>query len=206
MNGINGPILGGLGDVVGSSRNGIFYLKKKYKKRTTKITAKEKGNRSKFADAQFWLKPLLSFVKEGFKGYSTTSYGFIAAKSHLLRHAFEGQQPEIRINPALVQVSYGSLPLSADINVQLEDVNRLIFSWNPAYLDDAEPEDQVMLLAYDVENKSAFYTCTGQFRKTGSDVLEISEEPGKTYQIYFAFTAADRSSRSHSVYLGEINV
>ncbi len=206
INGINGPIKGKVGDVVGSSRNGVPYVKSKYKKRTKKISQQEKGNRNKFKEAQLWLKPLLPFVREGFKGYSQTSYGFIAAKSNLLLNAFEGEQPNIHINPALVQLSYGNLPVSADLAVTQVEPNVLKFTWNPGHLEGAHPDDQVMLLAYDVENKTAFYTITGQFRKIGSDLMRITAETGKTYHIYVAFTAADRSRQSSSVYLGEISV
>jgi len=55
-NGINSPIQGKVGTVVGSSWKGIPYVKSAYKKRTKKISKKEAGNRSKFGEAQFWLK------------------------------------------------------------------------------------------------------------------------------------------------------
>ncbi len=76
------------GTVVGSSRNGIPYLKAKSKGRTPTVSDRELFNRKKFAAAQAWLKPLLNFVREGFRGYSQRSHGFIAAKSWLLKNAF----------------------------------------------------------------------------------------------------------------------
>ena len=76
------------------------YTKGSYKKRTGRASLQEKGNRNKFAMAQRWLKPVISFVREGFKNYSPTVEGFLAAKSWLLLHSFEGTQPDISINPA----------------------------------------------------------------------------------------------------------
>src|SRR6266699_2561699 len=125
INGINGDIWGTVGSVVCSSWKGEPHIKKKYKKRTKKITQKEKGNRNKFADSQFWLQPLLDFVREGFKGYTKRVEGFSAAKSYLSKNAFEGEQPNIRINPALVKVSYGDLPLSNDMAVGLTAPGKL---------------------------------------------------------------------------------
>src|SRR5882757_9493250 len=88
INGINGAIVGKVGTVIGSSRNGKPYVKGPYKKRTGKVSKAELANRGKFAVAQAWLKPLLKFVREGFRMYKMTSGAFVAAKSYLLRHAF----------------------------------------------------------------------------------------------------------------------
>src|SRR4051812_43503132 len=90
INGINGHIQGKVGAVIGSSWKGIPYVKGPYKPRTKKISKDEKNNRSKFAKAHYWLKPLVEFVRIGFKGYTPLVEGFIAAKSYLLKNAFEG--------------------------------------------------------------------------------------------------------------------
>jgi hypothetical protein len=81
ISGINGPIQGKIGTVIGSSRNGVPYVKGPYKNRTLKVSVKELANRKKFAAAQYWLSPILNFVHEGFKGFSQRSQGFVAAKS-----------------------------------------------------------------------------------------------------------------------------
>jgi len=204
--GINGPIQGKIGTVHGSSWKGIPYVKGPYKKRTKKVSKPEAANRNKFADAQAWLQPLTLFVRQGFKGFTDTVEGFIAAKSYLLKNAFEGVQPDIHINPALALVSFGDLPLSNDIAVEKTAEGQLLFTWDASYVSGASPHDQVMLLAYDIENAKAYHSITGQFRSTGADTLHIPVVAGKSYHLYFAFTAADRSRQSHSVYLGEIIV
>lgn len=204
--GINGPITGKVGAVVGSSWKGIPYLKAKYSKRTKNITEKELANRKRFAMAQAWLAPLLDFVREGFKGYSPLSEGFNAAKSYLMKNAMEGELFDITINPALVRVSSGDLPLPADITVQLKNENTIEFTWNPK-CDRERLYDQAMLLVYDIQHSKAYQRPTGDFRKTGKYDLTL-EDPfpkDRNYHIYFAMLASDRSSRSNSVYLGTIN-
>jgi len=205
INGINGPIVGKVGTVIGSSRNGKAYLKGPYDKRTAKVSKAELGNRSKFSQAQYWLKPLLKFVREGYGSYKMTSGAFVAAKSYLLLNAFEGVAPDRHINPALMKVSVGELPLSNDMAVAKTADNGLEFTWDNARVEGASLYDQVMLLAYDVDHKKAFFKTTGQFRSTGADALPVNPAPGITYHIYMAFTAADRSSRSDSVYMGTIS-
>src|SRR5690606_22476388 len=97
--------------VVGCTWKGIPYMRALPKKRTSKLSEAEIANRKRFGDAQIWLKPLLSFVRIGFKGFSPTVEGYVAAKSYLLRNAMEGEYPDFTINPAKMKLSYGNLPL-----------------------------------------------------------------------------------------------
>ena len=200
--GINGPVLGKLGSVIGSSRRGVTYLKGPYKKRTKKVSKKEMANRKKFAEAQSWLQPLLPFVREGFKGYNERSEGFVAAKSWLLKNAFEGEPDNKHINPALVVLSFGNLPLPVNISVDILATGGLQFTWDPTIPMGTHPRDQLMMLAYDIENKVCFFSTTGQFRAAGTDTLTIPTDKGRTYYVYAAFTASDRSRQAQSLYLG----
>lgn len=214
VSGINGPIKGKVGTVHGSSRHGKSYIKGPHKKRTIKVKAKEKQNRTKFADAQSWLKPITDYVRQGFNGftYKDASQGFVAAKSHLLLNAFEGTGDQRVINPALARVSYGSLPLADQIKVEKLDERTLKFSWENIWEAGMDAYDQAMLLAYDIENADACIRITGQFRQLGEDILQVNyprvrnqqEKKEKTFHCYFAFVAADRSRQSDSVYLGQI--
>src|ERR1700676_3698466 len=100
VNGINGPFVGKVGSVIGSSWKGVPYMKGVYKQRTGKVGPGEQANRNKFRLAKSWL----------------------------LLHSFEGIQPDISINPALVKLSHGSLPLSADLMVELINESQIKFS------------------------------------------------------------------------------
>src|SRR5450631_347373 len=202
IGGPNGQIQGKVGNFIGSSRNGIPYVKGLYKKRTLKVSEKELANREKFAAAQAWLAPVLDFVRVGFRGYSQRSQGFVAAKSWLLKNAFVNDGEELRIDPALVKVSSGDLPNPADISVSWTETEDLKFTWNTAN-DGSGFSDQIMMLAYDVEKPFALCKTTGQLRSTGEDMLKMDRSYGKNFQVYAAFNAADRSRQSESIYLGE---
>src|SRR5882724_11616532 len=107
INGINGPVKGKVGTLIGSSWKGIPYVKGPYKKRTKRISKDEKANRSKFGLSQFWLHPILDFMREGFRGYSPTVEGFLAAKSWLLKNAIKEDKDGFSVDPALMRVSFG---------------------------------------------------------------------------------------------------
>jgi hypothetical protein len=204
-NGILGPIEGKVGTVIGSSRNGIPYLKGPYKKRKKKAKGGEKQNHQKFATAQNWLSPITPFLRVGFKGYTQKAPGFRGAISHLLNNGFEGVAPHQVIQPKLVKVSFGDLPLSENITVEKWEQKYLKFSWDTGIVEGGSSKDQVMLLAYNPEEKSKIMSLTGNFRGTGTDQLIFPFGLGGIYHVYLAFVSADRSSQSNSVYLGEFS-
>jgi hypothetical protein len=200
LQGIIGAFSGKIGPVVGSSRNGVPYMKGKGKPRTGPVGEMEGKNRNKFSAGHAWLKPLLSFLRVGFNGFSRTTYGYNAAKSYNFKHAMKDGQ----MVPALVRVSDGNLPLSAELSVSLEDNSKLQFSWSGDYVDRANARDQIMVLVYNPESRTAIQEVHGAFRETGSQLIDIFHEfTGQVIHVYAAFIAADRSRQSNSVYLGE---
>lgn len=200
--GINGPLVGKIGTVVASSRNGVPYLKGAHKSRTKSVSDRELANRKKFKVAQHWLQPLIWFVRAGFNAYSERSYGFVAAKSLLMKNAMElDKNNNPVVNPAMVKVSHGELLLPESITVSKLENNQIEFTWDTqkysGYL-----YDQAMMLAYNIENRKSEAITTGPFRKEGKALLPIAAKG--TYHLYLAFVASDRSKQSDSVYLGEI--
>jgi hypothetical protein len=202
--GIIGAFTGGVGPVIGSSWYGIPYMKYRQKRRTKSASEKEKLTRTKFAMTHAWLQPLLEVVREGYKNHSLKSRGFNAAKSYVLKNAIEGTAPDFFINPALVKLSYGNLPISPGITAEKSGPGKIKFTWDPKIPKDAHEADQVMMVAYNVEEKYAYHTIYGPFRDTGTATKAVAE--GKKYHLYLAFIAHDRSRQSDSVYLGEIEM
>lgn len=87
--GINGPFKGKVGTVVGVTWKGIHCMRSLPKERTSAPTKAQQANRKKWTLSQSWLQPITEFVRIGWKGYSQKSERFIAAKSHLMKNAFE---------------------------------------------------------------------------------------------------------------------
>jgi hypothetical protein len=198
-----GAINGKLGGMVGATWKGIPYLRSLPGRRSKKRTAKEASNQSKFALIHRWLQPLLVFLREGFKGYSPTVEGFNAAKSYNLRNAFVIVDDKYVVDPSLVLVSHGDLPLADNISCELTE-NELHFSWDTNLPYGANDYDQVMLLAYRPEQTMDCFKTTGEFRKTGKDMLKLHK--AGEYHVYLAFVASDRSRQSNSVYLGKVSL
>jgi hypothetical protein len=69
----------------------------------------------------------------------------------------------------------------------------------------ANPADQVMMLAYNINDRIAVYNTYGKFRSAGCDILQLDNTKGKIYHIYCAFVGHDRKRQSNSVYLGAVD-
>jgi hypothetical protein len=204
-NGLYGHISGALGPAIASTWKGKPYLRSRPRKRGKKRGIKEKLNQDKFSKAHYWLQPLLDFIRIGFRSYSPTIDGFNAAKSCCLKNSFTSEAAEQKIDPSLVQLSHGELPLPLNINIKRSGDHLLEFSWDTTY-NGGNHYDQAMLVAYDVEARRVEMKLTGQFRLTGADKMELPPVRNKSYHVYIAFVAHDRSRQSNSVYLGIINV
>jgi hypothetical protein len=120
-----------------------------------------------------------------------------------MKNAMETEKGVTTINPALMKVSFGTLPFSKDIAVKPIDNEQLQFTWDTAPVEQGDDYDQVMLLAYDIKKEKATYTNAGEFRHRGSATLLMPDSKG-SFHIWLAFVAVDRSRQSDSIYLGEI--
>jgi hypothetical protein len=201
-NGINGPFRGKVGTVAGCKWKSEHYMRSTGFERTKNISDKEKDNRSHFTVAHMWLKPLTPFLRVGFKGYTPLVEGFTAAKSHLMRNAMEGNA----IHPDLVRVSSGTLANPENFRVEVAGDN-LVFNWDVSAGEDAHPRDQVMLMAYDIADKSAYMVSAGGFRESGMELINIKyHSPGSRLELYIAFNSWDRSRQSNSEYLGFVEI
>ena len=206
LNGILGPFTGTVATVIGSSRRGIPYTKGRHRARTKNVSESELQNRYKFKVAQAWLKPLVDVVRLGFKNYSAKSQGFVSAKSYLYKHVLKEEDGTVIIDPSLMKVSFGSLPISENAAVSITGPYELTFTWDADSVPAKYKMDQVLMAAYNIGEANVSCVLTGQFRSVGKDILPLSQEykPGATLHVYIAFIAADRSRQSDSVYLGEV--
>src|SRR6478736_1305705 len=92
VSGINGPIIGKVGTVIGSTWKGKHYVKSVNSlPRSSKRGEYEKAYQSDFSILHYWLKPIIGFIRAGFNGYSNEVHAFNAAKSVALKNAFRGE-------------------------------------------------------------------------------------------------------------------
>lgn len=205
ISGILGGMRGKIGPVVGCQLGDTFYIRSRPRKRTVEPGEKESANRAAFALVQSWLQPLKPVLQTGFKNYGSKTGGFRAAFAYHRKHAVAGTYPNFYMNLDKVMLSGGLLPGAVNPVVHAQTSGELHFNWTYNTLQDANPYDQVMLVAYQLSSGEAVYTTTGNFRKAGEDRLAIPANwSGKTVAVWLAFIAADRSMQADSQFLGEV--
>nr|WP_157246961.1 DUF6266 family protein [Pedobacter panaciterrae] len=172
--GLLGPFIGKIGNVVCYILNGEYVVRSRPRKRRGKKTLKEKKNTTGFGGVQAWMKPLKDFVRLGFKGHGTITGGYKAAVSHALLYAVEGEYPNQYVNPEKIMVSGGELDFHVTCNMFLDADLKLGFTWDTGIGTGVNAYDQAMLLAYCAEDNSVVSKVTGAFRMDG-DVLRQKE-------------------------------
>ena len=199
----NGLLSGIIGDFVGYQVKGKQFMRRRPVRKAEPSEALLLSNHM-FALAAQWVKPLLPFVRIGFRNYNENFEGYNAAVSVIRLEALQKDGYNSWIDPAKARVSHGSLPLPTGLQAQLQPDGRIDFSWDPSGVSGCSPRDRVMLLVYNVGKKFAVPQTFGNIRHAGSDSLQLPPDVTGTFHLYAAFIAEDLSRQSNSVYLGEV--
>lgn len=202
-NGI-GSFSGKTGGLVGYQLNGRTIIRSVGVRRK-KATEKELKNRAKFALTQHWLQPLLPLLRVGFKNYAPTFQGFVAAKSYASKHALKQKEDgSYFIDPALMMVSYGSLPLPHKLKMERDGLN-LVITWED--ITEVHISQNVMAFAYDPISRIIVGDTSLSKRHFNRAELTLYEDTEEhEYYVYIAFIAYDHSAQSNSYYLGAVTV
>jgi len=161
-------------------------------------------HRSRFSKMQHFLAPLLNLIKVGFKleATGTTKSAHNMAKSYNMLHAFN---EENEIDCSKVLLCYGKLasPINAAV-IPIATGFQFTWAFDPREKH-ANIDDQVMMVAYNTDNREAYFTISGAKRPLGMDDLLIpGVEKGNVFHTWIAFIANDRESISMSRYIGEM--
>ena len=202
--GASAPISGEVGGL-------IFYISGEHQLTRTKgQTGKNakslevQSNRRGFGNMQLWLNPLKEVLEHGFKNNIPHTGTFAHAISFMSKNARTGKGKDAVIHPEKFRISIGTLPMPGSISAQL-DGQELVFGWDPS-LSGSQTNlyDQVLLSAYEVEQKFAVCLDRGLFRKDGGARMPLPK--AGTYHCYLGMVASDLSRQGDGVYLGEFRI
>lgn len=201
--GILGGFSGKVGTVVGSSWNGVSYIKAQAQNVKNPRTAKQMAQREKFALAQSFLRPMQSFIKIGYKQYALHQTAYNAAMSYTLKNAIKGSYPNQSIDYTSVMVSRGSLMLPPNVQKVSND-GEIAISWTDnSGLGNASDTDLAMPLAYNETKHEVIYdfnySCRGD---EGVSLAYPTNWTGDTVHIYLTFVSDDGTLVADSIYVG----
>ena len=198
---------GSIGEVSLYKRNGKLVVRKKKNNVSSGArSAAQERNEQAFKVVQNWVKPIVEFVKIGFRKYEHYSYPSNAARAYLKMHSLREEAGQFWVDPALAKLSMGPLPNPQGLQVSTVAHQQLQFTWDPALEGKMSPRDRIMLLAYNSGSGKAVIKIDGPYRREGTATLDVSRLGTDTCHIYAAFVAEKGEIQSESQYLGEIGL
>lgn len=205
--GILGSFSGKVGTVVGSSWNGIDYMRSLPKKSSKAPTDKQLEQRVKLALAVGFLKPVSPLLSIGFKKAAVNNTGFNVATSLIVREAITGIYPDYMIDYSKVMFSQGDL--TGPWNAVASSVGAVLtVSWTDnTGSGNAKAEDKAMLMIYNSDKSQYVYTAGAAPRSAATESISLPDNfAGDTVEVWMGFISADGKSVATSIYLGSIAV
>lgn len=208
VHGILGPFNGKIGTVIGSSWNGISYMRSLPRPSSVPPTVAQLTQRLKFGLATNFLAPLKSLLDVGYKSFAIRQTAYNAATAQLIADGLTGAYPNYAVDFSKVLFSKGNLtgawtPAAASTVAGTIDV-----SWeNNSGLGNAVAGDKVIILAYHPQLFQFVYKLEGALRSAATDELAVPAGfSGDSVHVWVAFQSADKKTISTSVYAGFIPV
>ncbi|MDP2412489.1 DUF6266 family protein [Daejeonella sp.] len=203
--GILGSFSGKVGTVVGSSWNGIEYMRSLPKPSSKAPTDLQMLQRAKMGMATGFLQPISALISIGYKSLANRQTAFNVATSQLLAEAITGTYPDLTIDYPKVLISKGNLTgaWGPAVNSAASKVN---VTWQDnSASGTAKPGDKVMLLVYNPEKSQYVFTTDGDNRSTLADSMDLPADfVGDTVHVWIAFISADKKTVSTSLYISEV--
>lgn len=203
--GILGSFSGKVGTVVGSSWNGIEYMRSLPKPSSKAPTDLQMIQRAKMGMAAGFLHPISALINVGYKSIAVRQSAFNVATSQLLADGITGTYPDLVIDYTKVLISKGNLTGAWGPAVTSAG-GKLDVTWQDNNTSGtAKPTDKVMLLVYNPEKSQYVFTMEGEDRSALADSLNLPADfAGDNVHVWIAFISADKKTVSTSLYISEI--
>ncbi|MEJ7778748.1 MAG: DUF6266 family protein [Daejeonella sp.] len=207
--GILGPFSGKIGTVVGSSWNGIEYMRSLPKPSTKAPTDLQMIHRGKFGLVTGFLKPISKLVNLGYKSQASGMTGYNVATADMMAAAITGIYPDFEIDYAKVLFSKGSLTGVYSVVTTSPNPGEINISWaDNSGSGTGTATDKTMVLIYNAAKSAFVYNLTNGAARSaaGDSIILPAEFSGDTIQVWIAFMTPDKKTFSTSIHAGEIVV
>lgn len=206
--GILGPLDGKVGDVIGSTWNGIPYFRSRPKSYQDAKTPMQQNNRMKMTMTQRFLKAITPYLRIGFRNYAVGQSAYNAAVSYTRNNALIITEENVSIDSSKVLVSRGLLPCPHHCEAKATEEGTIVFSWDSEERQEGtEADDIAMPMVYNLSKQEAVYSTDCFLRSDGQASLTCPQKwEGDTLSCFIAFASQKSKAVSDSEYLGEIKI
>ena len=206
--GILGGFSGKVGTVIGASWKGIAYMRSLPQKVKNPRTEPQMMQRTKFAIALNFLKPMNGLLRTGWKMYAHRQSPINAAMSYTIANAITGTFPDYAIDASKVFISRGSLTPAHNATATAAAGRTVNFAWSDnSGSSVAKQTDKAMLAVVNPAKSEAVFNAAGAERTAGTQSVTLPADwVGATVMAYIGFISEDGKEVANSVYLGSITV
>ncbi|HAH22813.1 MAG TPA: hypothetical protein DCL77_03455 [Prolixibacteraceae bacterium] len=208
LNGITGGFSGKVGNIIGGSWKGIDYMRSRATSISQPNSPAQLDQRARFGTVGKFLRPLIPFLRIGFKNQAVNMSGYNAAMAYTLENAVTGVYPAYEIDYATALISQGALPEALNPAVVSLAGGQISYTWEDNSEDaGALPDDKVMLVVYNAAKKKSVNVVGGNSRTSGAQTIILPESfVGDEVQCFIAFQNANGSVLSNSQFVINLNV
>jgi hypothetical protein len=196
---------GSIGNLVFYRHRGKLCVRRKPVRKNKTVSPAQAISRKKFLKANEFVKsltPLINTTIQPYKHLSASNQ----LMSHIMKQAFFGNYPDIKIDYSLVPVSNGDLQSAFGEQVACNSGN-LIFTWNDDLpLKYGSENDTVILVAYCEDLNQCIYSTNTTIRRTGIATLSVQPFKDRAVHTWIAFRSEDGKLTSKSTYMGTLLV
>ena len=199
-----GPFSGKIGPIIGSSWNGIPYIKIAPDPGKPKIFSPAQiASQQKFKFTGDFTDSMQQFLEVGFANAAVRKTAKNAAFSYLYHHAVMGEYPSLYIDYSKVMISQGNLRGLHNPTLELPAPDTLLLRWEQSNALPASYNDQVMLVAYCPALQRSQGTIGAAIRRDTECRLRLNPPMiGHAVEIYLGMVSSNRKRLSNSQYLG----
>ena len=203
--GILGPFSGKVGTVVGSIRKGHGYMRALAPSKKDAKTVAQLTQRMKFSMAHQLLKPVLPYLRVGFRGYTGIQTPYNAATSYAVRVCIVGKYPALGFDPSKLVLSEGSLESVETYSASVSN-NVVSFIWADNSDDtSANMDDFAMPLVYNFTKCKAVYSTDKVSRiDTQASITIPASWKNDKLSCYISFASVETDAVSDTIYIGDV--
>lgn len=207
-NGILGAFKGKVGNVVGSTWNGVKYMRAVPVSVKDPKTEKQLAQRQRFGLMTSFMRKFRPVVNIGFRKGAGNMSASNRAASYNIKNAVDGEYPDQEIRFDMLRFSRGDLTGSYNASAVSANTGELTITWADNTGDgSASPDDTLVVSLYSAERDSVFFRVEAAERQDGTVSIALPESyHGDTVETYIFFVSADEEQVSDSDYLGSIPI
>lgn len=209
LKGVNGGFSGKAGSVIGSSWNGIDYIKGLQRKRTKPFTQEQIVQQARFQTMGKFLFPLKNLLRRGYRSKAQAmqqTAGNVAMRENL-KAALTGTYPEFAVDYPNISLSYGSLLVPSSDPLTLSE-RMLMVNWDSETTEaSGHADDAVVILFYNPERNYYFMPKERLQRSDQEAVIEIPRRLTEgTVHGWIFLTDRRQREASFTEYMGSVTI